>query len=97
MGYSSDPKRAVANLARVAKKGAFVSYHDPYLPYLKIGGINLKGLPFDKNSFKDSDCVVIVTDHSNVDYGFIAENSKLVIDTRNILKNVRNKSNIVRI
>ena len=79
------------------KKGALVSYHDPHLPYLKIDGINLKSLPFNKNSFKDSDCVVIITDHSNVDYGFIAKNSKLVIDTRNILKNVNDKSNIVRI
>ncbi len=81
----------------LVKKGALVSYHDPYLPYLKIDGINMKGIPFNKNSFKDSDCVVIVTDHSNVDYEFIAKNSKLVIDTRNVLKNLKNKSNIVRI
>ncbi|MDO8525886.1 MAG: nucleotide sugar dehydrogenase [Candidatus Omnitrophota bacterium] len=79
------------------KKGARVSYHDPHLPYLKIAGINLKSVPFDKKSFKDSDCVVIVTDHSNVDYKFIAKNSKLVIDTRNVLKRVKNKSNIVRL
>ena len=79
------------------KKGALISYYDPYLPYLNIDGINLKGLPFNKRSFKDSDCVVIVTDHSNVDYEFITKNSKLVIDTRNVLKDVSNKSNIVRI
>ncbi|MDD5136423.1 MAG: nucleotide sugar dehydrogenase [Candidatus Omnitrophica bacterium] len=81
----------------LVKKGAIVSYHDPYLPYLKIGGINLKSVPFDKNAFKDSDCVIIVTDHSNVDYRFIAKNSKLVVDTRNVLKDVKNKSNIVRL
>ena len=79
------------------KKGALVSYYDPYLPYLKIERINLKCLPFDKNSFKDSDCVVIVTDHSNVDYKFIADNSKLVVDTRNVMKSIKSKSNIVRI
>ncbi|MFA6142150.1 MAG: nucleotide sugar dehydrogenase [Candidatus Omnitrophota bacterium] len=79
------------------KKGALVSYYDPYLPYLKIHGINLKSLKFNKNAFKDSDCVVIVTDHSNVDYKFIAENSKLVVDTRNVLKGVKNISNIVRL
>ncbi len=79
------------------KKGALVSYYDPYLPYLKIDGINLKSLPFNKNSFKDSDCVIIVTDHSNVDYKFIADNSKLVVDTRNVLKAIKNKSNIVRL
>jgi len=79
------------------KRGALVSYYDPYLPYLKIERINLKCLPFDKNSFKDSDCVVIVTDHSNVDYKFIADNSKLVVDTRNVMKSIKSKSNIVRI
>ena len=81
----------------LVKNGALVSYYDPHLPYLKIGGINLKNVPFSKSSFKDSDCVVIVTDHSNVDYKFIVENSKLVIDTRNVLKGVKERSNIMRI
>lgn len=79
------------------KKGALVSYYDPYLPYLKIQGINLKSVPFDKTSFVDSDCVIITTDHSNVDYGAIAKNSKLVIDTRNVFKGSKDRSNIVRI
>ena len=79
------------------KKGALVSYYDPYLPYLKIGDINLKCVAFNKGAFKNADCVVIVTDHSNVDYKFIAENSKLVVDTRNVLKGIKNKSNIVRL
>jgi UDP-N-acetyl-D-glucosamine dehydrogenase len=81
----------------LVKKGAFVSYYDPYLPYLKIDGINLKGLKFDKNAFRDSDCVIIVTDHSNVDYQFIAKNSPLVVDTRNVLKAIKQRSNIVRL
>ena len=79
------------------KKGALVSYYDPYLPYLKIHDINLKGVEFNKDSFKDSDCVVIVTDHTNVDYKFVAKNSPLIVDTRNILKTVTNKANIIRI
>ena len=81
----------------LVKKGALVSYYDPLLPYLKIGGINLKRVPFDKNSFSDSDCVVIVTDHSDVDYGFIAKNSKLIVDTRNVLKGIKKRSNIIRL
>jgi len=79
------------------KKGALVSYYDPYLPYLKIHNINLKCAKFNKATFKDSDCVVIITDHSNVDYKFIAENSKLVVDTRNVLKGIKDRSNIVRL
>jgi UDP-N-acetyl-D-glucosamine dehydrogenase len=81
----------------LVKKGAMVSYYDPYLPYLKIDGINLKGLKFDKDAFRDSDCVVIVTDHSGVDYKFVVDNSDLVVDTRNVLKGIKSKHNIVRI
>jgi len=88
---------ALEIIDQLIKKGALVSYYDPYLPYLKIHGINLKGVPFNKDSFKDSDCVVIVADHSNIDYKFIAKNSKLVVDTRNVLKDVDDKSNIVRL
>lgn len=79
------------------ENGAIVSYHDPYFPYLKIGGINLKCAPFDRESFADSDCVIIVTDHSKIDYKFVAKNSKLVIDTRDILKDIKDRVNIVRL
>lgn len=79
------------------KKGAIVSYYDPHFSYLKIHGINLKSVKFNKDALRDSDCVVIITDHSNMDYDFIAENSKLIVDTRNTLKGIKDKSNIVRI
>ncbi len=79
------------------KKKAFVSYYDPHLPYLKIHGLNLKCAKFNKDTFKKSDCVVIVTDHSNVDYKFVAKNSRLIVDTRNALKDIKDRKNIVRI
>lgn len=79
------------------KMGALISYYDPYLPYLKWHGIDLKCVKFDAASFKDSDCVVIVTDHSNVDYEFVVKNSKLVVDTRNVLKNIKERSKIIRL
>lgn len=77
--------------------GAKVSYYDPYFPYFKVDGIDLKCVKFDKKTLKSFDCVAVVTDHSDVDYRFLAKNSKLVIDTRNALKDVKNRSNIVRI
>ncbi len=79
------------------KRGAVISYYDPHLPYLKIDGINMKNVPFDKKSFAAADCVVIVTDHSNVNYKFIAENSGLIVDTRNVMKNIKSRANIVRL
>lgn len=79
------------------KKCALVSYYDPYLSYLKIRGLNLKSAGFSKGTFKNSDCVVIVTDHSNVDYKLVAKNARLMIDTRNVLKDIKDRKNIIRI
>ena len=43
-----------------------------------------------------ADCVVIVTDHSTLDYGKVAASAKLIVDTRNALKGVQS-ANIVRL
>lgn len=77
------------------KNEAKVLYYDPYFPYIKVDGIDLKRAKFNKKLLASVDCVVIVTDHSNLDYRFIAKNSKVVIDTRNVLRDIKNRSNIV--
>ncbi|MFA5147238.1 MAG: nucleotide sugar dehydrogenase [Candidatus Omnitrophota bacterium] len=89
------PALEIINL--LVKKGALVSYYDPYLPYLKIDDINLKGLPFNESSFRDSDCVVITTDHTDVDYNFVLKHSKLVLDTRNVLKGAKKRDKIIKL
>ena len=81
----------------LAKKGADVSNYDPLFPYLKIHKINLQCQKFSAATFKNADCVVIVTDHTGVDYDFIVKNSKLIVDTRNVLKRVENRTNIVKL
>jgi UDP-N-acetyl-D-glucosamine dehydrogenase len=45
--------------------------------------------PLDAKFLASQDCVLIATDHSAYDYDFIVKNSKLVIDTRNATKQVR--------
>ncbi len=77
------------------KHEAKIHYYDPYFPYFKIDNIDLKCIKFDQKTLKSFDCVVVVTDHSNVDYKFIAKHSKLVIDTRNALKDIKDRTNIV--
>ena len=75
------PSLEIINILQNEK--AVVSYYDPYIPYLKIDDIDLKNLKFTRASFNDKDCVVITTDHSNVDYRFILKHSSLIVDTRN--------------
>jgi UDP-N-acetyl-D-glucosamine dehydrogenase len=69
------------------QKGAEVSYHDPYAAQVQIGTHLLKSVACDKLGLYDA--VVIVTDHSNIDYKQVARESKCVVDTRNALKGLR--------
>lgn len=72
------------------KKGAHVDYNDPYIPEippLRKYDIHKKSKPLTKATLSSYSCVVIATDHSDYDGDFIAKNSQLVIDTRNLIKN----------
>ncbi len=84
------PALAIIDLLR--SKGADVSYHDPFIPHLDFddahtigGGEPLESVELTDVALQESDCVVIVTDHSEVDYTRIGKQSKIVIDTRNAL------------
>ena len=80
------------------RRNANVSYHDPYVPYLKINNVNLKSAPLTAGFLKAQDCVVLITDHDVFSYKFIATNSKLIFDTRNAFNNLKNaKNKIVRL
>jgi UDP-N-acetyl-D-glucosamine dehydrogenase len=66
------------------KDGAEVSYHDPYFPFIGKGRkYDLQMKCADLKNLGQYDCVVIVTDHSDYDYGRIVEEAQLVVDTRN--------------
>lgn len=67
------------------QRGAEVSYHDPHVGHIKEDGVDLKSVPFDAKTLAGADCVVIVTDHSGVDYALVAREAPLVVDTRHVL------------
>jgi len=90
------PATEIINILKI--KGAKIFYSDSYFPYLKIDGIHMKPMQINKSNLKKIDCAVIVTDHSNVDYRFLAKNLKLILDTRNIFNRLKIKSkNIVKL
>lgn len=74
--------------------GAVLSYSDPHVPQLKLDDLALSSR--DQNAIADADCVVIVTDHSAFDYDDMVKRARLIVDTRNALKNVKS-DNIVRL
>jgi UDP-N-acetyl-D-glucosamine dehydrogenase len=67
------------------RRGAHVSYSDPYVPMVRIDGKEIFATEID-HSLPASDCAVIVTDHTSVDYQSVLRDSKLLIDTRNALR-----------
>jgi UDP-N-acetyl-D-glucosamine dehydrogenase len=65
------------------RRGATVSYSDPYVPSLKIDGAALTSTDL---SVSEADCAVICTNHSAFDYEPVLKKFPLVVDTRNALK-----------
>jgi len=77
------------------RRGALVSFTDPYVHSLQSQNTVLESQDL-LEGVRSADCVVIVTDHSNVDYGAVVEHSKIIVDTRNALRNYRSPK-IVRL
>jgi len=73
-------------IALLEKLGAKIAYHDPYVAEEIIGTVKYESVSLDEEVISGSDCIVIVTDHSSVDYRMVANSARLVVDTRNILK-----------
>jgi len=71
---------AVKILGLLQNAGAEVAYHDPHVPSFHENGIAMSSSPLEPQAY---DCVVIVTDHSGVDYDRLVEDSALVVDLRN--------------
>jgi UDP-N-acetyl-D-glucosamine dehydrogenase len=82
-------------------KGVEVTYHDPHCPViLDDGHTTLSNLPMQSveltgETLAESDVVVVVTDHSAVDYAHVAEHARLVVDTRGAMRGVASKSRMV--
>ena len=72
-------------LRLLAGQGARVSYHDPHVPCVAEDGHEYRSVDLTPEAVRAADCVMIVTDHSAVDYRMIKRNAKLVVDTRNAM------------
>jgi UDP-N-acetyl-D-glucosamine dehydrogenase len=70
-------------------QGAQVSYHDPWVSGFTEDGIQRTSVPLTRELLEQSDCVMVVTDHSSVDYDLIRRHARCVVDTRNALRRAR--------
>lgn len=83
------------------REGAQISYHDPFIPTIEPHGgstVHLESVALTDQALGAADCVLILTDHSAVDYDRVVEKAKIVVDTRNATKNVKeNREKIYKI
>jgi UDP-N-acetyl-D-glucosamine dehydrogenase len=71
---------AVKLIALLLGAGAEVEYHDPHVPSFRENGLDMSSVPLEAGAY---DCVVIVTNHSGIDYDALVEESAVVVDLRN--------------
>ncbi len=83
------------------EKGVQVSFHDPFCPVIEDDGhTTLRGLPMHSveltdEALRDADAVVVVADHSVVDYDRVADLARLVVDTRGIMRRHTGRARLV--
>ena len=98
---------ALSIIDRLRAKGANVRYHDPFVKELRFddahieaSGEPLSSVPLTDEELSAADCLIIVTDHSEIDYKRVCSIAPLIVDTRNALNgNLRrdSKARIIRL
>jgi UDP-N-acetyl-D-glucosamine dehydrogenase len=95
---------ALSIIDRLRAKGADVSYHDPFVKEVAFddahtegGGDPLKSIQLTDEALRKADCIIIVTDHSSIDYQRVCSLTPLVVDTRNALNGDLRKASSARI
>ena len=88
------PALDVISLLR--EKGADVVFHDPFVPSIRLeNNVTQKSEAYSVDLLKNADCVVIITDHTDFNWNEVAQCSKLIIDTRNVLNDVDSSAEII--
>jgi len=83
------------------EKGADVAFHDPFCTVIRddghttIRGLPMHSLPLTRAVLASADLVVVVTDHTTVDYQFVADQAPLVLDTRGALRSITGQACVI--
>ena len=79
-------------IEKLTDLGAAVDYNDPHVPAThhmrKYGDLGMKSVALTPAVVADYDCVLIATHHKAYDWQMVAAHAKLIVDTRNALKDV---------
>ena len=81
-------------IEKLEELGAKVDYNDPHVPKtheMRHYDLQMHSVPLTPPSLQSYDCVMIATHHAAYDWQMIAENAKLIVDTRGAMRNVKGK------
>ncbi|MBI2026706.1 MAG: nucleotide sugar dehydrogenase [Deltaproteobacteria bacterium] len=81
----------------LAEKGAFLSYIDPFAQQFFFQEKVIYGMDVNSVPISEFDCVVVLTDHTHLPYERYFQEAKLVVDTRNVTKQHRDKSKFFKL
>jgi UDP-N-acetyl-D-glucosamine dehydrogenase len=85
---------ALEILELLNRRGARLSYCDPYVPSVGIGDLLLSSQTLTPQLLRECDCVIVVTHHRNFDYEMVVRESKVVVDTRNATRAYAHLGNV---
>ncbi|MBS4016236.1 MAG: nucleotide sugar dehydrogenase [Candidatus Latescibacteria bacterium] len=77
---------AIKVMGLIANKVKKIAYNDPFVPSLKINGKTYRSVKLSAEALKKADCVLVLTNHDLYDAKFILKHSRLILDTRNLIK-----------
>jgi UDP-N-acetyl-D-glucosamine dehydrogenase len=86
---------AVRVLARLRRRGAEVSFHDPFIERLHDEHLHLERIALNDRAFDGVDLVALLTAHSSYDLRWVLDHSPVVFDARNVLRDLRNQKVVV--
>ena len=91
--YRESPAIVVGELLR--KEGCKLDYYDPFVStYKHDGNVYTSISKIDKDIIANYDLVIVTTAHTTIDYDMVAENAKVVFDTKNAMKAVKNRAKV---
>ncbi|UYO61340.1 nucleotide sugar dehydrogenase [Acetobacterium wieringae] len=91
--YRESP--AIKLMDEIEKEGAEVVYYDSFVPEFQEHGKTRTGeVELTSELIESADLVIITTAHTNIDYSTIQRHAKLIFDTKNAMKNIKDRGNI---
>jgi UDP-N-acetyl-D-glucosamine dehydrogenase len=91
--YRESPALRVIEVLQ--KNGAYVDYYDPWVTEYRYKGCKYSSImKIDEAIIGTYDLVMITAAHTNVDYEMLQRGAKVIFDTKNVMKNIVNRTNI---